>query len=164
MRHVRCRGGLVSVRARSIPKALTASGGFGSAPGIRTSGSRKVAVGSHAARTGGWVRLLVSLILAVFVLGPTLCVYDCAADDLASASVVASAAVHVARSEAADHGAGKAQVCPHGGHCHQNPFANPDGGEVQVMVIAYTGVRRILTTSLVPDSVNPSGPERPPRA
>lgn len=119
---------------------------------------------SHAARTGGWVRLFVGLILAVFVLGPTLCVYDCAADDLASPTVAASAAVHGARSEAADHGAGKAQVCPHGGHCHQNPFANPDGGEARGMVTAYTGVRRVLTTSLVPDSVNPLGPERPPRA
>lgn len=116
------------------------------------------------ARQAGWMRALAALILAVFFLGPTLCIYDCAADDLAPTKAVASASVAASQGGLAEHGVGKAQVCPHGGHCHQNPFANIVGGEAQAGIIAYTGVCRVIALSLAPESESPLGLERPPRA
>lgn len=116
---------------------------------------------------GDWGRPLLGLILAVFVLGPSLCLYDCAADDLSppSASAGVNTAVYASPPASSEHGVGKvAGLCPHGGHCHHNPFADLTATAAQPQIIAYAGVKRDLSPSLVPASLTPTGPERPPKA
>ncbi len=113
----------------------------------------------------GWGRLILSLTLAVFLLGPSLCAYDCAADDVSPPVIAATTpAASTPAPTTSEHGAGKAGLCPHGGHCHHSPFADLSGPAADARVTARADVDLEAWTSRVPDSLNPNGPERPPRA